>query len=169
LLVLLVSTFGLLACGDDDGGGGSGDGDGDAATTTTEAATTTTADPSAEISELYTSFFSFPEGTDYEAKLQMLEDPDAIRDLFNRGLAHPVFQPLLPQVTVRVEEVRVTGEDTAEVDYTLLLNGEPPLPGVQLGRAVLVEGTWTVANSTVCALLALGDPAFNQDPACKVG
>jgi hypothetical protein len=31
---------------------------------------------------------------------------------------------------------------------------------------VLVDGEWRVANSTLCTLVALGNPAYNQDPAC---
>jgi hypothetical protein len=167
LLALLVLTVGLVGCGDD--GGDEGSGDNGETTTSTVEATTTTADPTTEITDLFTEFFVFPEGTDFEAKLAMMEDPDAIRDLFERGRTDPVFAPLLAQVTVDVKTVTVTGEGEADVDFGLLLNGAPATEGTVLGRAVLVDGEWKISNSTLCTLLGLGNPEYNQDPACKVG
>jgi hypothetical protein len=162
ITLLIVGVLGATAgaCG--------GSGDDDSATTTTEEPTTTTVDAEEAITETYTAFFDGT-NTDYDAKLQMLEDPDAIADLYERGRTNPEFAPLLAQVTVKVVKITPTGEGTADVDFQILLNGEPTTPGSStLGRAVVVDDEWRVANSTLCTLLGLGDPAYLQDPACKV-
>jgi hypothetical protein len=157
ILCLLVAT---AACGGDDDGGS-------ASTTTTAASTTTTVDANETITELFTTFFDGT-NTDYDAKLEMLEDPDAIADLYERARTDPEFAPLLAQVKVEVKTITMTSDTTADVDFALLLNGAPATEGVLLGRALVVDGEWRIANSTVCTLVALGNPAYNQDPACAV-
>jgi hypothetical protein len=164
--ILFAAILGVApACGGDDG---DGDG-GDAGTTSTEESTTTLdpAQAEADITEVFTTFF---DGTneDYEHKLTLLEDPDAIADLYESARTDPEFAPLLKQVQADVQTITPTSDTEADVDFAILLNGAPATEGTQLGRAVLVDGEWRIANSTVCSLLALGNPEYNQDPACAV-
>lgn len=154
LVVVLVVLVALAAaaCGGDD---------------EDEATTTSTTLPAEEaVSELFTEFFS-PSLSDDE-RIALLEDPARMRSLYDKARADPATGPILDQLSVRVERVTVTSDTTAEVDYTLLVDGEPVTQGVLLGRAVVVEGEWRIANSTLCSLLGLADPSVNQDPACTV-
>jgi hypothetical protein len=159
ILILFTAVLGVApACGGDDDS---------ADTTTTEEPTTTTVDPEEAITEVFTTFF---DGTneDYDTKLTLLEDPDAIADLYERARTDPEFAPLLKQVQVDVKGITPTSDTEADVDFAILLNGAPATEGTLLGRAVLVDDEWRIANSTVCSLLALGNPEYNQDPACAV-
>jgi len=54
----------------------------------------------------------------------------------------------------KVVSVAVLSASTAKVTYDILLNGTPVLKN-QSGSAVLQGGTWKVADSSFCGLLAL--------------
>ena len=56
--------------------------------------------------------------------------------------------------SAKVDSVSVTSATQAKVTYDILLNGTPVLKN-QSGSAVLQGGTWKVADSSFCGLLAL--------------
>lgn len=159
LVVAVVGGLLVLgACGgSDDSGSG---------TTTTTAPTTTLseAQSKAAITTVFTDFFD-GKNTDLNAKLQLLDDPAKYQALYNKFATDPVTGPQLAGTSVTVTNVDLKTDGTAEVTYTLNLNGTPALMD-QLGKAVLIDGEWKVSGTTFCDLAALGNPAAAQDPAC---
>lgn len=148
--------------------GGGGDSGGDAVSNTTAppvTTTTTLADPTAEVTALYTAFF---DGTnpDLEAKIALVESPDVMRDIFTRAFNDPAIAGLVSTVQAQVVLVTPTSDTTVDVDYNLLVNGEPATPGTFLGRAVLVDGEWRVSASTLCNIIGLANPAYGQEQVC---
>jgi hypothetical protein len=94
-----------------------------------------------------------------------MDDPDKYKALYNKFATDPTTGPQLAGTSITVTSVTMQPDGTAEVKYTLNLNGTPALMD-QLGKAVMVNGQWKVAGSTFCDLASLGNPAAAQDPAC---
>jgi len=136
------------------------------ATTTTTAPTTTLteAQNKAAITKVFTEFFD-GKNPDLNAKLQKLDDPAKYQALYTKFANDPTTGPQLAGTSITVTNVDLKSDGTAEVTYTLNLNGTPALMD-QLGTAVQVGGEWRVAGTTFCDLAALGNPAAAQDPAC---
>jgi len=160
---LLVGIMGglvvLSACGSS--------GNGNAATTTTTTAPTTTLTEQQskdQITKAYTDFFNGA-NTDLEAKLALLDNPDKYRALYTKFATDPTTGGQLKGTTATVTAITINPDNTADVTYTLNLNGTPALAD-QIGKAVLVNGAWKVSGTTFCDLAALGDPSVTQDPAC---
>jgi hypothetical protein len=61
---------------------------------------------------------------------------------------------LAQAATVKVLDVKVTSDTTADVTYDLVVSGTPALPG-QKGQAVKQDGVWKVSAASFQALLAL--------------
>jgi hypothetical protein len=159
LAVAVVSGLLVLgACGGSDNKS--------AGTTTTTAPTTTlsAAQTQEAITKVFTDFFD-GKNPDLNAKLQLLDDPGRFKTLYNRFATDPTTGPELAGTSVTVTSVTMQPDGTAEVKYTLNLNGAPALTD-QLGKAVMVDGRWKVAGSTFCDLAALGNSAAALDPAC---
>lgn len=72
--------------------------------------------------------------------------------------------PRATWTSVTVSVVEIVDDTTADVTYTLLLAGNPVLPG-QSGQAIREGDTWKVAAMTFCALLAV-QGAGEVVPAC---
>ena len=159
-------AIGFGACGDDGSTNAAAPED-DGTTTTPEAQVETTAapDPTDAITALYVAFFDGT-NTDQESKLALLESPEDMRDVFTRAFGDPAFAGLISQVQGDVVTVTPTSDTTAEIDYRLLLDGEPATEGNFFGRAVLVGDEWRIADSTFCTVVGLGNPAYAQEPAC---
>jgi hypothetical protein len=129
-----------------------------AATTTTAAATSSTAGGSttsvsltgdaATIAANWTKFFdgSLPVAD----KTGLLENGSQ----YTKELEAQAASPLAKAATAQVSDVKVTSATTADVKYSLLLNGTPALPD-QTGQAVLQDGVWKVSIAAFQALLAL--------------
>jgi hypothetical protein len=137
-----------------------------ATTTTPKPTTTTTVEPKAAITAVYEAFFN-PAKTD-EEKIALLEDPTTMRPLFERARTDPTTGPLLSQLGVRIDEIRVTSDTEADLDFAVLLKGKPATEGTFLGYAVKVDGRWAMSNKTVCALLGLADAYYKSQPACAL-
>lgn len=137
-----------------------------AATTTTTAPTTTLSPQATKdaIAKVFTDFFD-GKNTDLNAKIQLMDNPDKFRALYNKFATGPTTGPQLAGTSVTITDVTQTGADSAEVTYTLNLNGNPALTN-QKGTAVRVNGQWKVAGSTFCDLATLSDPSNANDPAC---
>jgi hypothetical protein len=162
----LVATVvsGLLVLGVLGACGGSDDNSSDTTTTTAPTTTLTEAQKKDAITKVFTDFFD-GKNPDLNAKAQKLDDPDKYMALYNKFATDPVTGPQLAGTSITVTNVDLKPDGTAEVTYTLNLNGTPALEN-QLGTAVQVDGEWRVAGSTFCDLAALGNPAAAQDPAC---
>jgi hypothetical protein len=73
----------------------------------------------------------------------------------------PVLQgfagnPLAAKASVTVTAVHFTSATTADVTYNLCQSGQPALPNAH-GKAVLENGTWKVADTTLCSLVVLAN------------
>jgi len=161
---LAAVIAGLLMLGVLGACGGSDDKSSGTTTTTAPPTTLTEAQNKDAITKVFTEFF---DGTnkDLDAKLQKLDDPDKYKALYNKFATDATTGPQLAGTSVTVTNVDLKPDGTAEVTYTLNLNGTPALMN-QLGTAVQVDGQWRVAGTTFCDLAALGNPAAAQDPAC---
>jgi len=62
-----------------------------------------------------------------------------------------------------VNSISLVNSTSANVLYTVELNGQPVLSGQQ-GQALLVNNSWVVSDKTLCTLLSLGG---SNPPACK--
>jgi hypothetical protein len=144
---------------------GGSDNNSSGTTTTTAPSTTLSAQQTQDaVTKVFTDFFD-GKNTNLDAKLQLLDDPNKYKALYNKFATDPTTGPQLAGTSVTVTSVTPQPDGSAEVKYTLNLNGTPALMD-QLGKAVMVNGQWKVAGSTFCDLAALGNPAAAQDPAC---
>jgi hypothetical protein len=138
------------------------------ATTTTAPATTT---PKVVAPEPTDSEPQFEGTTDDERKIAQafitwmddqsdagldasVEAPDAVRTPSHEGWDQHSPDDLA-QYEGRVESVRVTDADHAQVVYTILHAGQVAF-SQRLGSAVRVDGQWKVSTETVCGMLSLG-------------
>ena len=157
---LLVAVVGgllvIAACG--------GSSKKSAATTTTTAPTTTLTEQQNKdaITKAFVAFFDGT-NTDLNAKLQLLDNPDKYKGVYNKFATDPTTGPELAGTSVTVSNVVLNTDGTADVTYTLNLNGAPALMD-QIGKAVQVNGVWKVSGTTFCDLAALGSTTV--DPAC---
>jgi ABC-type glycerol-3-phosphate transport system substrate-binding protein len=145
-LVLATMVVALLAagCGGDDDDGGD-----DAGTTTTEESTTTTIDEQAakqEITDTWVAFFN-PQ-LSLDERVTHLEDGEQLKPFVEQQA-----QILASQASAQVDEVTLNDDGTADVQFQILLAGQPVLP--TSGTAVLVDGKWLVSKATLCDLIAL--------------
>jgi predicted component of type VI protein secretion system len=160
---LVVAAFGgllvLAACG------GSSNKNAATTTTTTTAPTTTLTEQQNKdaIAKVYTDFFNGA-NPDLNAKLQLVDDPAKYKNVYMKFANDPTTGPELKGSSVTVTNVQLNPDGTAEVTYTLNLNGTPTLKD-QKGKAVQVNGQWRVSGTTFCDLAALG--ATETDPACE--
>jgi hypothetical protein len=90
---------------------------------------------------------------DDETRL-IVEDADALLPAIHQGLAQHSADDLA-KYSGTVSDIRMLDADHAEVQYTLLHDGQPQF-GLRTGTAVRIDGTWMVSRATECALLSLG-------------
>ncbi|MGW6421582.1 hypothetical protein ACWF82_02810 [Nocardia sp. NPDC055053] len=142
----LVLATTLTGCGSDD--------EADTAPSTSAAATSSAAPATADaattqaITQTYTTFFDGSKPATERAAL--VQSGDAFLAILQAQAQNPQSSG----TSVTVSTVKVTGAGTADVGYTLLMGGNPVLPD-QTGQAVKEGGTWKVAATTFCALLAI--------------
>jgi hypothetical protein len=92
--------------------------------------------------------------TDDEVRA-IVEDADSLLGVIHEGMAQH-SEGDLTKYSGRVEAIRMIDGEHANVDYTLLFDGQPQF-GVRTGTAVKIAGVWKVSRDTECALLSLGD------------
>jgi hypothetical protein len=148
-LVLATMVVALLAagCGGDDDDGGD-----DAGTTTTEESTTTTIDEQAakqEITDTWVAFFN-PQ-LSLDERVTHLEDGEQLKPFVEQQAQ--ILGAQASQASAQVDEVTLNDDGTADVQFQILLAGQPVLP--TSGTAVLVDGKWLVSKATLCDLIAL--------------
>jgi hypothetical protein len=69
--------------------------------------------------------------------------------------------------SVQVNSVKCTGKKKADVEFDLVLGGEPAVGLAPPGDAVLEGKTWKVTGLTLCNLQALGDPTILEAGPCS--
>jgi ABC-type glycerol-3-phosphate transport system substrate-binding protein len=148
-LVLATMVVALLAagCGGDDDDGGD-----DAGTTTTEESTTTTIDEQAakqEITDTWVAFFN-PQ-LSLDERVTHLEDGENLKPFVEQQAQ--ILGAQASQASAQVDNVTLNDDGTANVEFQILLAGQPVLP--TSGTAVLVDGEWLVSKATLCDLIAL--------------
>lgn len=134
-------------------------------TTTSNATSTTTGATAAEdaTEAIRAAFETFYDGagTTVDAKVAVLEDGEQYRSMIEDASANPQFQSL----TIDIREIRLAADSEcagfgatapcAVVTHDLLVAGAPMLVA-QESAAVEVDGTWLVAASSWCAVVAIG-------------
>ena len=109
------------------------------------------ADPTAaeaQIKQNWQAFFN--PNTTIADKTKYLENGNTLGPLL-QGFA---ADPRVKQVSAVVSNVAFTSPTTATVTYSLSLQGTVVEPNAT-GKAVLQDGTWKVADATLCGLVAL--------------
>jgi hypothetical protein len=162
-LMLLVATTACSGGEDDTGDTGDSTRPSTAAPSTTVAGSSTTAaveDPTEAIRAAFETFYDGA-GTTVDAKVAALEDGERYRSMLEDASANPQFQSL----TIDIREIRMTADSEcgglgatapcAVVTHDLLVAGAPMLVA-QDSIAVQVDGTWLVAASSWCAVVAIG-------------
>ncbi|MCE7883635.1 MAG: hypothetical protein DYH08_07205 [Actinobacteria bacterium ATB1] len=66
-------------------------------------------------------------------------------------------------LAAKVENIEFKGKDRAEVTFTLMVGGEPTLPGA-VGNAIREDGVWKLDAQLTCDLVALADASAPCDP-----
>jgi endonuclease/exonuclease/phosphatase family metal-dependent hydrolase len=136
-----------------------------AATEATVATTTTTtvdATANAEATEGITAAFeTFFDGSqaDLSVRAGVLENGDQLRPALEEIFGQTA--DVAARATARVDSIVVTGPDTADVTYSVLLDGQVALAGVA-GNAVKVDGRWLVGQDTFCAIATQGSDTLPE-------
>lgn len=131
------------------------------ATSTSSGATGTAAsEAEAQITQNWELFFKG--STPAQQKIDLLQNGDQFAQLIQAQAQSPLAQ----QTAAQVSKVTVTGPDTAQVGYDILLGTTPALQD-QTGQAVLVDGVWKVGDQSFCSLLALQGAAPPMCPAAS--
>jgi len=119
------------------------------------------ADPAAATAEIKHNWEAFFDPkTSIADKEKYLQNGQALAPLL-QGFA---ADPRVGQVSATVSNVTFTSPTTATVTYALSLQGTVVEPNAT-GKAVLQDGTWKVADSTLCGLVAL--TGNTQLPGCS--
>jgi len=84
-------------------------------------------------------------------RLAAVDDPRGVDDAL-KAASEGELALQLANTKATVSEVRFTSAATAEVRYSVLVNGEP-LVDDAAGAARLVDGRWKVTRATICANL----------------
>jgi len=128
LALILVAALALAGCG---GGGGGGHKSSD----------------TAQITSAYEKFFSGK--TSVSERVALLQNGSEFKSVIEQFASNP----LAKNVTTTVSSVTLQGANKAKVVYVVKLGGAA-LPQ-QTGAAVRQNGTWKVADASLCKLVAL--------------
>jgi ABC-type glycerol-3-phosphate transport system substrate-binding protein len=158
LVIATVLVALLASCGGDDDNDDGGD---DAATSTTqEESTTTSIDEQAateEITQNWEAFFN--NQLPLDERVTYLEDGQELKPFVEQQAQ--ILGEQASQASAQVDNVTLNDDGTANVEFQILLSGQPVLPTT--GTAVLVDGKWVVSKTTLCDLIAL---AGTTPPEC---
>jgi endonuclease/exonuclease/phosphatase family metal-dependent hydrolase len=136
-----------------------------AATEATVASTTTTtvdanadAEATAGIAAAFETFFDGSQ-PDLTVRAAVLENGEqllpALEEIFGQTA------DVAARASATVDSIVLTGPDTAEVTYSVLLDGEVALSAVA-GNAVRVDGRWLVGQDTFCAIATQGSDTLPE-------
>jgi hypothetical protein len=110
-----------------------------------------------QIETNWKNFFAAP--TSLQGREKLLQNGTAYADLIQAE-----FTSLASQASSAViSSVNLPNKTTANVVYTVDLNGQPVLNN-EAGQALLINNTWQVSDSTLCHLISLSGttPAICQ-------
>lgn len=158
-LALLV----IAGCGGSSGGSTVADQTPTQTTSTASAPANAPADPAkakAEITANWETFFD--PATPQDKAAALLQNADQLQQALQ--VAAQARKPD-QKLSATVKDVAFTSPTEATVTYDLLINGSPVLAG-STGKAVLVDGTWKVSQTTFCTLTALA-ASGQQVPGCS--
>ncbi len=119
---------------------------------TTVAGTTVDADTEAAITQAFTNVFD-GSVSDPEVKLASLERGDELRDSFLES--YEATLDIASRIHLRIDSITGVDATTADVTYTLLLDGAAVLDHLP-GQAVNVDGEWLVSLRTYCDVSTQG-------------
>ncbi|MFF2042567.1 hypothetical protein ACFVVX_19275 [Kitasatospora sp. NPDC058170] len=125
---------------------------------------TAPADPAAARTEVTTNWEKFFDpATPIADKAKLLQNGDVLLPVL-QGFSQ---DPRIGQVQAKVTDVAFTSATEATVTYSLSLQGTVVEPSAS-GQAVLENGTWKVARSTLCGLLTqAGGAGGTPIPGCS--
>jgi hypothetical protein len=110
----------------------------------------------------------FPDAvTDKMPFLQFMDGAEqsaAFRAQFEAGSSANAAQAAT--TAVQVNKVKCTGKKTADVDFDLVIGGEPLADLAPPGDAVVEDGVWKVSGQTLCNTQALGSPELLEAGPC---
>lgn len=129
------------------------------------ASTSSNADTAA-VTQVWQSFFS--KDTPITQKETLLENGTTTMKPAVQAFA---ADPRVGQASATVQKVTFPSSDAADVTYQISLNGAVVMGGMS-GKAVKVNGSWLVSDSTLCGLLQLaaaqgGSGASGTIPGCS--
>jgi endonuclease/exonuclease/phosphatase family metal-dependent hydrolase len=105
------------------------------------------------ITEAYRLLFD-GSNPDLEQRLGALEDPELMRPVFMAQFEQT--KDIAARISVRIDSVTLTGPDSADVTYSLVLDGSPVLDHLP-GGAVRPGGqVWKVTRRTFCDVATQG-------------
>jgi hypothetical protein len=111
----------------------------------------------AEITENWVAFFNG--GSPLDERITYLEDGEELRPFVEQQAQ--ILGEQASQASAQVDKVTLNDDGTANVEFQILLSGQPVLPST--GTAVLVDEKWLVSKTTLCDLIAL---AGTNPPEC---
>lgn len=156
--VLVASLAVTAGCGGSSGGGGNSSSGGTSTSggsSNSQALNPATA--KAQVTALYTRFFSEPQSK----ALTDLQDGSSLAKAIK--IAARIKGSAKEKAKVKKVTIDTSATPpTATVTYALLSNGTAVLPSAT-GQAVYVNGKWQVAKTTFCTLVTLGNN--NKTPA----
>ncbi|MFG3052093.1 hypothetical protein ACGFZP_14220 [Kitasatospora sp. NPDC048239] len=132
-------------------------------TASASATGTAPADPAAAKAEVTANWEKFFDpATPIADKAKLLQNGDVLLPVL-QGFSQ---DPRIGQVQAKVTDVAFTSATQATVTYSLSLQGAVVEPAAS-GQAVLENGTWKVARSTLCGLLTqAGGAGGTPIPGC---
>lgn len=108
-----------------------------------------TAADTQEVTQNWEAFFN--KATPLAQKAQYLQNGSQMSATIQQFASNP----LVGQVSARVDSVKFTSPTQATVTYDIIgPTGAPLLPNTT-GQATKVNGTWVVSDSSLCSLLSL--------------
>lgn len=127
------------------------------------------------IKEIKEAWFHFLDGaanpdakTDKEPFIQFMSGDEvspAFQAQFEASAAQNAAQAAT--TSVQVNSVKCTGKKSADVDFDLVIGGEPLADLAPPGDAVLdSDGVWKVSGQTLCNTQALGSPTILESGPC---
>jgi hypothetical protein len=123
-----------------------------------------------QIKTAYKYFLDYgtaPTAQDKEPYIQYLSEPNLSPALVAQFEASAEKNAAAASTTsVQVNKVTCAGKKKANVDFDLVLGGEPA-PGIAPpGEAIYEAKKWKVTALTLCNLQALGDPLILEEGPC---
>jgi endonuclease/exonuclease/phosphatase family metal-dependent hydrolase len=127
-------------------------------TTTTEFDATADAGATAAITDAFETFFDGSQ-PDIAARAEVLENGAALLPALEEIFGQTADVAVRASATV--DSIVFTGPDTAEVTYSVLLDGQVALAAV-VGKAVKADGRWLVGQDTFCSIATQGSETLPE-------